>query len=421
MDNLKKKVLNKLKMPYRLFCLWALLLCVCENVPEHCRDGFPAINPSTQFCNQDNQPWDRCGGQTYNTSTHECSGGSIRLKGSGNNTTYTLTVEKNPTAGGTTVPASSQTNITAGTQVTIKATESSGYTFSNWTISGSGTIADPGDASTTVTVNGNVTVTANFTQNPATYTLTVERSPAAGGTTVPASSQTNITAGTQVNISATSASGYSFTNWTVTSGSATFADANNASTSVTVNGNLTIQANFTQNSTNGGDSYESVVIGGKTWMKKNLNIKTASGSWCYNDSDSYCNKYGRLYTWEAATKACPSEWHLPSRDEWGVLAKAAGGTGDYGYGGTAGTALKAKNGWKYNGNGTDNFGFSALPGGYRYTDGGFYGAGDIGRWWTATEGGSGSAYYRNMGYDYDYVGEYYLVRGFGFSVRCVKD
>jgi len=163
-----------------------------------------------------------------------------------NPTTYTLTVNSNPTAGGT-ATAGSTSGIAAGTQVNITAAAASGYTFNNWTISGSGTIANASNASTTVTVNGNVTVTANFTQNPSTYTLTVERNPTAGGTTTPTSSQSNINPGTQVNISATPASGYTFTNWTITSGSGTIAGANNASTSITVNGNVTVRANFTQN------------------------------------------------------------------------------------------------------------------------------------------------------------------------------
>jgi len=164
-------------------------------------------------------------------------------------TTYTLTVNKNPATGGTTNPASSQSNITAGTQVDISATANSGYTFNNWTIaSGSGTIASANSTSTKITVNGNVTVTANFTQNAQTYSLTVERNPTAGGTTN-ISTQTGITAGTQVSITATAATGYTFSNWTITSGSGNIASANSASTSITVNGNVTVRANFTQNPT----------------------------------------------------------------------------------------------------------------------------------------------------------------------------
>ena len=179
------------------------------------------------------------------------TGNPPNLGGNGGNptpATYTLTINRNPTAGGT-ATAGSQSGIAAGTQVNITAAAATGYTFSNWTITGSGTIANAGNASTTVTVNGNVTVTANFNQNATTYTLTVERNPTAGGTTNPASSQTNINAGQQINISATPANGYTFANWTITSGSGNIANANNVSTTITVNGNVTVRANFTQNQT----------------------------------------------------------------------------------------------------------------------------------------------------------------------------
>jgi uncharacterized repeat protein (TIGR02543 family) len=165
--------------------------------------------------------------------------------------TYTLTVNRNPTAGGTTTPASSQSNITAGTKVNISATPATGYSFVNWTVtSGNGSIDNANNASTTITVNGNVTIRANFKQNPntTTYTLTVNRNPTDGGTTTPSSSQINISAGKQVNISATAASGYTFVNWTI-SGSGTIANVSSAATTVTVNGNVTVTANFNKSDT----------------------------------------------------------------------------------------------------------------------------------------------------------------------------
>jgi uncharacterized protein (TIGR02145 family) len=170
---------------------------------------------------------------------------------------------------------------------------------------------------------------------------------------------------------------------------------------------------------------KSVVIGGQTWLAENLNYQTGN-SWCYNDSSSYCNKYGRLYDWETAKRACPSGWHLPTRDEWGALAKAAGGTGDYGASGTAGTKLKSRNGWNSNGNGTDDYGFSALPGGHRISSDGFGevyfdGSADYGTWWTATDF-LDFVYYRGMDYNLDYVIDDDTYKNiFGFSVRCIKD
>ena len=149
-------------------------------------------------------------------------------------------------------------------------------------------------------------------------------------------------------------------------------------------------------------------------MAENLNYQTANGSWCYDNNSSNCDKYGRLYDFHTARTVCMSGWHLPSRQEWNDLVKAAGG-------GKAGKKLKARNGWNKKRNGTDEFGFSALPGGYRYSDGDFLNAGNSGDWWTATEYSGGSAYYRGMGYDDGNVGEINFDKSNGFSVRCVQD
>jgi len=183
-----------------------------------------------------------------------------------------------------------------------------------------------------------------------------------------------------------------------------------------------------------GKTYRTVVIGGRRWMAENLNYTPKTGnSWCYDDDKSNCDKYGRLYDWGTAKTACPAGWHLPSRDEWGDLAKAAGGVGAYGESGTAGTAgkkLKAKSGWEWedydaykgkSGNGTDDYGFSALPGGLRSTDGDFSSADYVGNWWTATEFSSDSAYSRNIYYRFVNVFEFKVRRREGLSVRCVQN
>jgi len=163
-----------------------------------------------------------------------------------------------------------------------------------------------------------------------------------------------------------------------------------------------------------GKRYYTRVIGGKRWMAENLNYQTASGSWCYGSDNSNCGKYGRLYDWKTAKTVCPAGFHLPSRQEWNDLEANAGGN-------TAGKKLKTRSGWSNNGNGTDEYGFSALPGGYRFSGGSFYNAGNNGYWWTATEGNSGSAYRRDMNYYDDYVYENYYVKSYGYSVRCVED
>jgi len=162
-----------------------------------------------------------------------------------------------------------------------------------------------------------------------------------------------------------------------------------------------------------GKTYKTVVIGGKTWMAENINIKTGT-SWCYDNNNSNCDKYGRLYNWKTAKTVCPSGYHLPSSQEWDNLATAVGGKD------VAGKKLKARSGWSWNsnGNGTDEYGFSALPGGRR-NNGYFDDAGNNGYWWTATWDGGNFAHFRYM--YYDYVLENYYNKSHGQSVRCVSD
>jgi len=158
-----------------------------------------------------------------------------------------------------------------------------------------------------------------------------------------------------------------------------------------------------------GQKYRTVKIGGKTWMAQNLNYQPQTGnSWCYDDNNSNSDTYGRLYDWNTAKSISPAGWHLPTRQEWNDLAKAAGGD-------VAGATLKSGIYW----NGTNDYGFSALPGGYLCTDGCFKSIGIIGSWWTATEHGD-NAYYRDMGNN-DKVNELDDSKELGLSVRCVKN
>jgi len=162
-------------------------------------------------------------------------------------------------------------------------------------------------------------------------------------------------------------------------------------------------------------TYRTVKIGTQTWLAQNLNFK-AAGSECYDNKESNCAKYGRLYNWEASLKACPVGWHLPSDDEWNALVAFAGGDK------VAGKKLKAKSGWNKPSNGTDDFGFSALPGGIGNSDGLFTGdVGDDGYWWSATESYTGNAYGRNMRYGNSKVYNCYIGKSLLLSVRCIKD
>ncbi len=154
-------------------------------------------------------------------------------------TTYTLTVSSG--AGGlVTTPGEGSFTYNAGTVVNLVATPASGYQFSSWT----GTVANSTSASTTVTMNGNKSVTANFTViSTTTYTLTVS-SGAGGSVTAPGEGGFTYDAGTVVNLVATPASGYQFSSWT-----GAVANSASASTTVTMNGNKSVTANFTVIST----------------------------------------------------------------------------------------------------------------------------------------------------------------------------
>jgi uncharacterized protein (TIGR02145 family) len=168
-------------------------------------------------------------------------------------------------------------------------------------------------------------------------------------------------------------------------------------------------------------TYTTIDIGSQTWFAENLNYNTGDGnnnSWCYDNNGSNCDIYGRLYTWEAATSACPDGWHLPSDDEWTTLIDFLGGED------VAGGKMKETGTTHWNSpntGATNSSGFTALPGGYRNTSGGFYGKGYDGYWWSATGYSSTDAWSRRLYYDNDGVARLTYSKEDGFSVRCVRD
>jgi uncharacterized protein (TIGR02145 family)/uncharacterized repeat protein (TIGR02543 family) len=376
-------------------------------------------------------------GQRFKNWTTSSSGVTF---GNANNTSTSFTMPSNAVTVTAnfesiyTVTVSGGTGATGGGTYAVGATVSinagtapAGQRFKNWTTSSNGvTFANANSASTSFPMPSNaVTVTANFEQN-ITYAVAVS-SIGAG-----AIGTGNYVSGTTVSISAGTASGYVFVNWTSSSNGVSFANANNATTTFTMPENaVTVTANFKSGFTDSRDGkfYRTVTIGGKKWMAENLNYQPSPGNyWCYENSADNCAKYGKLYGWETAKTVCPSGWHLPSREEWGNLAKVAGGTGDYGTDGTAGKALKSTIGWNNksdgtNGNGTDNYGFSALPGGHRNFDNTYGSEGNSSGWWTTTAVTNNiNAYVRAMSNIQDNVRE-----GMGSMssdaayVRCVAD
>jgi uncharacterized protein (TIGR02145 family) len=155
---------------------------------------------------------------------------------------------------------------------------------------------------------------------------------------------------------------------------------------------------------------------GKAWTTANLNVST-SPSWCYDDAEPNCGRYGRLYTWESAQRGCQSlgeGWRLPTDDEWRQLAKLYGGLGnDSPERGKAAYAALVSGGTS---------GFNALLGGIRSDDGRYERLEAHGLYWTASENDSTSAPFYNFG-----QGSRALYRqpqgakGRAMSVRCVRE
>lgn len=172
-----------------------------------------------------------------------------------------------------------------------------------------------------------------------------------------------------------------------------------------------------------GQVYKIVVIGSQIWMAQNLNYKiensckngnTICNSYCYKDADSNCTKYGRLYLWNDAIKVCFAGWHLPSESDWDSLFAAVGGQS------SAGKVLMAMSGWSH-GIGTDVYGFSALPAGFR-SNGGVFAYEDYNAFfWSSVERDSDYAYYMGLERGKENAFWSTALKYDWRSVRCVKD
>jgi uncharacterized protein (TIGR02145 family) len=174
------------------------------------------------------------------------------------------------------------------------------------------------------------------------------------------------------------------------------------------------------------NTYKTVKIGNQTWMAENLNCDVGDGGWVYDSNASDDATSGRLYDWKTARDACPDGWHLPSDEEWKQLemyldmSRADADT--FGLRGVnVGSGLKSTSGWNSGGKGTNESYFSALPSGYRFTNGGFHDQGYGAYFWTSTEFDSNQAWFRSLGYDGGDVGRNSGPKEYGFSVRCIKD
>jgi uncharacterized protein (TIGR02145 family) len=217
--------------------------------------------------------------------------------------------------------------------------------------------------------------------------------------------------------------------------------------------------------TRDGHQYATVPIGDQVWMAENMAYlpsvnKLQDGSedeghedelfYYVNDFDavnvaaaketSYYKQYGVLYNWNAAKTACPDGWHLPSDEEWMELEINLGIGADevnnYGSRGTdEGMKIKSTWGWDYEawndryGNGTNETGFTGLPGGDRWfnnyisyldTTYQFFKPGHYGFWWSSTTSAEGWAWMRSLSCSHDRIDRLEDDKHYGNSVRCIK-
>jgi uncharacterized protein (TIGR02145 family) len=184
-----------------------------------------------------------------------------------------------------------------------------------------------------------------------------------------------------------------------------------------------------------GQIYHTVLIGTQYWLKENLNIgnniagtqtQTNNGiieKYCYNDLTVNCLTYGGLYQWNEAMQysasgtkiqgICPSGWHIPSINEFSILASSVAGNSN---------SLKSVGQGIDPGAGTNASGFSALMAGLRFfSTGGYSDLGGETYFWSSTGSGLTNAAYMDLSGYFAAINQYTVLQDYGFSVRCVKD
>jgi uncharacterized protein (TIGR02145 family) len=197
-----------------------------------------------------------------------------------------------------------------------------------------------------------------------------------------------------------------------------------------------------------GNIYKTIQVGSQTWMAENLKVVTylngdsivnvtnnatwagmGVGAYSYNNNNPSNNcPYGKLYNWYAVNdsrKICPSGWHVPSDLEWNTLISVLDGAYNPTIIGaqSAVAATKMKStGVKFwvspNSGANNESGFSALPGGYRKTDGVFASLRTEGYWWTSSTFDNDNAIRRGVS---NFLFRDNSNKRIGFSVRCIKD
>lgn len=217
---------------------------------------------------------------------------------------------------------------------------------------------------------------------------------------------------------------------------------------------LTIDFNYGSITDIDGNTYKTIQIGDQLWMAENLKVThyrngdsipnvTSGGDWSNLSNGAYCNynndesdvsTYGRLYNWYAVDDSrnlAPEGWHIPSDEEWRILEMYLGmsqGAAHYAVVGDRGTdqgnKLKSSSGWENNGNGTNESGFSALPGGFRLVanaNSEFIAIKVTAYFWSSSEYSNSLAWYRALASHKKTVYRYAVNKNQGFSIRCIKD
>lgn len=175
-------------------------------------------------------------------------------------------------------------------------------------------------------------------------------------------------------------------------------------------------------------TYRAIKLGDQYWMSENLNF-SMQGSNAYDYSANSASIYGRLYDWNTAQSACPAGWHLPSDNEWRQLEVFLGMDAntslmEWYRGGAEGGMLKEQGNQYWtapNAGATNISGFTARPGGYRAPGGQFGGINTHAGFWSSTGNTEGKAIYRALHTDKSQAGRDWYDKGYGFSIRCVKN
>ncbi len=190
--------------------------------------------------------------------------------------------------------------------------------------------------------------------------------------------------------------------------------------------------------TYGGQTYHTIQLGGRCWLKENLNVGSMIDSlqnqtnnsviekYCYRNDPDLCSVYGGLYQWDEMMQynsspgikgICPTNWHLPTETEWNDMIAYCGSAAN------AGGILKTtcNDYWTVPNTGAINhFGFYGLGNGLRNAGGDFSGLRETSRFWSSETSGT-DAGYRQLTYNAATVVNGLASKQSGFAVRCIYD